>query len=322
MSCETRFRRLSSSCASRERLESNLLLRYEASAIPTPQIARAEFSMIRNNRKELRAGVLSNVRELGLIRGEGSEPVVLVYVVERYNASRGTVPAAPSTLTIERCDLPMTSSKNTRICSACNQPFEPHLIPYSHNDSRSGVLRTGFRLARGYTCSSECRLFTRKYKTVRFQHGLTRTPEHNTWMRMKGRCFNPNSQDYKHYGGRGITVCEQWRTSFATFFADMGLKPFPKAEIERLDNNGDYTPQNCVWATRTQQMRNTRRSVLLTYNGEIKTISQWAKETGIHYQTFYARVKKWGNNDCIFYPPDLSSIRRLKSSYKSEAILK
>ena len=90
-------------------------------------------------------------------------------------------------------------------------------------------------------------------------HLRTNTVEYATWERMKNRCYNTNSPDYEDYGGRGITVCERWRTSFENFFADMGLRPSTNHSLDRYPNNdGNYEPGNCRWATRSQQARNRR----------------------------------------------------------------
>lgn len=90
------------------------------------------------------------------------------------------------------------------------------------------------------------------------KHGMHGTPEYNAWRAMKARCKNPKHKQYEGWGGRGIAVCSRWNDDFAAFYNDMGDKPSSAHSIDRIDNDGDYMPDNCRWATLSQQNRNKR----------------------------------------------------------------
>lgn len=117
-----------------------------------------------------------------------------------------------------------------------------------------------------------------------------RTPEYRCWCHIKDRCTNPNYYQWKHYGGRGITVCERWLNSFPHFLEDMGFRP-NGTSLDRIDVNGNYEPGNCRWATAQQQSSNTRRNRKFTVNGITGTISQLSRHFGIKPHTALWRLK-------------------------------
>jgi len=102
---------------------------------------------------------------------------------------------------------------------------------------------------------------------------------------MIGRCYRPRNHRYAWYGGRGIRVCDRWRTSFEAFLADVGPRPTPRHSLDRIDNDGDYEPGNVRWATSFEQSRNRRNVKLYTHDGETLTLSEWADRVGLPYST-------------------------------------
>jgi len=135
------------------------------------------------------------------------------------------------------------------------------------------------------------------------RHGKSRTKEFHIWTNMKYRCNNPDSQMYHKYGGRGIKVCVRWNESFKNFITDMGMRPSPKHSIERIDNNGDYTPSNCKWALSIDQMNNRSVSVFYAYNGISKTATQWGREFGLNDVTLVRRIKNgWSMEKALTTP--------------------
>lgn len=119
-----------------------------------------------------------------------------------------------------------------------------------------------------------------------------RTPEYGAWLGMRERCGRPGNKSYHRYGGRGITVCPRW-ADFAAFYADMGPRP-EGGTLERIDNNGNYEPRNCRWATRAEQAGNTRRNRPLTLNGRTALLADWARETDMSPQTISLRIDRLG----------------------------
>lgn len=111
------------------------------------------------------------------------------------------------------------------------------------------------------------------HRMIATKHGRSKTPEHGAWGAMISRCRNPNVKEYKHYGGRGITVAERW-LEFANFFADMGERPSPLHSLDRINNNGNYEPGNCRWATAKEQQRNRRTTRIVKLNGKEMTITE------------------------------------------------
>jgi hypothetical protein len=119
---------------------------------------------------------------------------------------------------------------------------------------------------------------------------VSKSKEYKSWCCAKSRCFCTTAINYKNYGGRGITMCPEWRDSFRAFVNYMGPRP-NGSTLERKDVNGNYEPGNCVWATPKQQCNNRRTNHRLTVNGETLTIMQWSERTGISATRIYRRIE-------------------------------
>jgi len=122
------------------------------------------------------------------------------------------------------------------------------------------------------------------------KHGMFGTAIYTSWQDMKARCNNPNSSRFMDYGGRGIKVCDRWNNSFQNFYSDMGRKPKNKS-LDRIDNDGDYAPDNCKWSTEKQQANNKRNNVFLEFDGFRLSFADWSKRLGIKYSTLRFRIK-------------------------------
>lgn len=145
-------------------------------------------------------------------------------------------------------------------------------------------------LLRGGTSSCGC--WHREQLGARVKtHGRSETFEYRVWAGIKKRCLNPSEPSYPRYGGRGITICTRWIDSFEAFFLDMGATPSLEHSIDRIDNNLGYTPDNCRWATTSEQARNQSRNKMLTFRGETKCMSDWADCLGLGRSTLRKRLK-------------------------------
>lgn len=160
-------------------------------------------------------------------------------------------------------------------------------------------------LRNGVSKSCGCRQHDIGYPWLheRATHGDSRSPEYRSWESMKRRCYNPNCSDYNNYGGRGITVCQRWHSSYENFLSDMGRKPSPTHTLDRIDVNGPYSPENCRWALPAEQARNRRGGQMLTLNGETLPLGEWAQRQGVPYSKLYKRVRRgWSDEDVLTVP--------------------
>jgi hypothetical protein len=147
------------------------------------------------------------------------------------------------------------------------------------------------------------------------RHGMTRrgskAPEYVAWVSARRRCETPVDTHYAAYGGRGIRMCDRWRASFEAFFADMGPKPTPKHSLDRIDVNGHYEPGNCRWADAATQARNTRRNVVLTFQGLSLCLTDWCARLGLKRGTLERRLGNgWPVERALTAPVDTRRGRR------------
>lgn len=159
------------------------------------------------------------------------------------------------------------------------------------------VVVWGDSLRKGTTRSCGCFMRERAVET-NTTHGLKDHPLYQMWNGMKQRCSNPRNPKYKNYGGRGIQVCDRW-LDFSNFIEDMGEAP-QGMSINRINNDGNYEPSNCQWATPKEQSNNQRSNRVLEFNGKKQTLAQWAEELNINYGTLLDRLnEEWSIEDAL-----------------------
>lgn len=154
-----------------------------------------------------------------------------------------------------------------------------------------GKVKTLFatQLRQGKTTSCGCKL-PEEARARAITHGRSKTPEYRSWCSMNSRCNNRGHHAYPHYGGRGITVCERWK-SFELFLADMGPRPSLKHSIDRIDVNGNYEPGNCRWATTLEQRLSSRGVRNVEINGVTRRLKEWADISAIPFDVLFKRLQ-------------------------------
>lgn len=175
----------------------------------------------------------------------------------------------------------------TKECVLCGATIERTSRDHS-NDSRWGAVKY---------CSRAC---TGKSKRT---HNRKETPEYRIWTKMKYRCQVLTSADYYLYGARGITVCERWQ-KFENFFADMGLRPSGNHSIDRINNEGPYTPENCRWSMPPVQQSNKRNTIKITVDGDLVCTAEAARRVGMVAATLRHRLRMgWSEMDALYSAP-------------------
>lgn len=146
-----------------------------------------------------------------------------------------------------------------------------------------------YRLRAGITKSCGCKRYETKNKT----HGMRHTRIYEIWCGVKKRCYNKNSKNYANYGGKGVAMCDEWRNDFYAFYLwsmDHGYKD--DLMIDRINNSGDYSPENCRWITHSEQQRNRTNNIFIEKDGVKKTVGEWASEMNVNAKIAYQRYKR------------------------------
>lgn len=182
-------------------------------------------------------------------------------------------------------------------------------------DCGSSVVVRGRSLTQGITKSCGCsRKDPRPYRRT---HGMSKTRLYRIWSLIKDRCENENSHAYQRYGGRGIKLCPEWAKPDSFFEWALSHGYEDGLSIDRIDNDGDYCPENCRWTDCYTQSNNTRRNRYLTLDGKTKTLAMWCKEYGMPYKTVHSRIDKcgWDLKRALETPVDTRKASR-KSRHK------
>lgn len=178
-------------------------------------------------------------------------------------------------------------------------------------------------LRSGHTQSCGC-LHKEATSLAKTTHGHSRhrrtSREFNSWMGVLDRTTNPNSPVWLYYGGRGIKVCDRW-LKFENFYADMGDRPSPEHSIDRVDNDGPYSPENCRWATRTEQANNKTNNTRFVFYGLTKTLSEWSRITQVPTLTISKRLKRNWPPNLAFWAPNGSKLYDLLAKYPHYAVM-
>ena len=169
-------------------------------------------------------------------------------------------------------------------------------------DCGKTVVVSGYNLRSGKTKSCGCYMIDQT-KKANTKHGMFGTSIYRTYSNMKNRCYNPNYYLYKDYGGRGISVCDEWlgNNGFSNFYEwskENGYRP--DLSLDRIDCDGNYSPQNCRWVDMVTQQNNRRNNHMITANGETHTMAEWSRITNIPYCTIQRRIYSgWDESDAV-----------------------
>ena len=184
---------------------------------------------------------------------------------------------------------------NPKRCTACRRDL-PRSEFYRNKQAKDGLY------AYCKTCSKD-RARGWKQENIDRNRELARAFKHRreygSWSCARARCYDQSNEKFASYGARGIRMCDAWRDDFHTFLRDMGTAP-SGCTLDRIDVDGNYEPDNCRWATPTQQANNRRCNIVLEFQGRSQTVAEWAHELGLPDKRIYARVKRgWSPERCL-----------------------
>lgn len=165
-------------------------------------------------------------------------------------------------------------------------------------------------LVGGMTQSCGC-LGRDRRRQANTKHGGGNCPEWKAWQAAKQRCYNPNNKRFHHYGGRGIKMCDRWLNSYPNFIADMGPRPSPNHSIDRINNDGNYDPQNCQWRTTTEQNNNFSANRRITFQGVKRNLTQWEKKLNFPRELIASRLKLGWTVEEALTTPVMRDINRV-----------
>lgn len=190
----------------------------------------------------------------------------------------------------------LTGQRFGKLIAICENGKNKHndIVWKCQCDCGNSTIVPAYRLISGKTRSCGC---------LREVHKMAKSRLYNTWHGMKQRCDNASDHEYKRYGGRGIKLCEEWQMfePFMQWALSHGYND--TLTIDRIDNNGDYSPENCRWITLQEQQRNKSDNISLTYNGETHILMEWSEITGIRYQTLQGRYRRGWDVQAIITTP-------------------
>lgn len=202
----------------------------------------------------------------------------------------------------EKCKLQIRYGKLTQIGPWFRTGHGQSCVMRCNCGVITACRRCNLRNAASVSCGCHRRS---SHITNKSKHGLLRSApaEYRAWSHMVSRCTNPNCQRYKNYGGRGIKVCERWLDNAKNFYFDMGPRPSLMHSLDRIDNDGDYNPENCRWATDCEQGNNTSKNRLLTIGGVTMNVTQWSRQPNVYVKqnTIYCRLALgWSDERSVF----------------------